>query len=364
MSQASTSTLGNNKTPCPICNESIAGRYLFNHFCTKHEKQVLAQNTKEGIEEVINLNQPFIAYNEDSIVSMGCLGCKKGLSNGHKATNHFQQDPECLRKHIEQLGIWKSLAKKNGKYSSKEVQEYSKKHGGNYKYTDDADKKRCGYLFLAAQLQGLDTYLAKSIQQIGIINKEFDMAVKILETINTKLVVSDVQEIYTTDWHKYIGRAWRWIEDIMHTYFHPTYHWDFMKYTPFPQPSGDPHQVELELYLNGDVETFVWKPIELQSVKEYENLKNPPNAAELFRKAYEEDLRKMKEQHEQLKRDKLEMAKRYKELEERALMAERSEDSDTDEPVKIEKTSKYSATPIVQSKFGNLIKSAKSSSVV
>jgi len=336
MSQTSVSTLGNNKTSCPVCNNEIQGRALFNHLLTKHEKHVLAQHTKESIQEAIDQNQPFMAHNEDSITSMGCLGCKKGFSNYHKFVTHFLQNDgdKCTSKHKSALQHFKVLARKGGKYSTKEVQDYSKQNGGRYKYlvgsdgTTTTDKNRCSYLFLAAQLEGLDIYLAKSIQQIGIINKDFDMAVKILETINSKLEVKDVQEIYTTDWHRYIGRAWSWIQDIMHTYLHQTYHWDFMKHTPFPQPSGDLQQVELELYLNGDVETFDWKPIELQSSKVYDCLKNPPNATELFRKAYEEDMRRMMEQHEQLKRDKLEMAKRYKALEERALMSEVNEEEE------------------------------------
>jgi hypothetical protein len=330
MSQTSVSTLGNNKTPCPVCSESITGKYLFNHFCTKHEKQVLAQNTKEGIQEVIDSKQPFIAYNEDAIVSMGCLGCKKGFSNLHKATTHFQQDDECLRKHIAQLGIWKSNAKKGGKYTSKEVKEYANKNGGHYKFVDQADKNRCAYLFLAMQLEGLDRYLANSIKQIGIINNEFDNAVKILENANDKLSVSDVQQIYTTDWNRYIKRAWYYIEGIMHFYFHPMYHWDFMKYTPFPQPSSDPHQVELELYLNGDVETFQWKPIVLQSAIEYERLKNPPDATELFRKTYEEDMKKMEEHNALLQRQKEEIIEKYKALEQRAMMYEGSEEEETE----------------------------------
>jgi hypothetical protein len=170
--------------------------------------------------------------------------------------------------------------------------------------------------------------LSRSIKQIGIINREIEMAVKILETINKKVQVTDVQQIYTTDWAQLTNRAWHWIGNIQDTFVRPTYQFDYMKYTPFQQPCSDPLQNELGLYLNGDIETYKYEPIDLQCVKEYENLKNPPNAHELFMKAYKEDMKRMKEQEEHLKNEREEMKQRLKLLDERATMHEGDEDEE------------------------------------
>jgi len=311
-----------------MCHSNITAKHLYNHCLVKHEKQVANLNTKEEVQQIIDEQRAFeFVVGENTL--LGCLACKKGFSNQHKFATHLLQDggDQCKIKHREQLTYWKTLARKAGKYSKTELAEYQKQNI-RYKPTDDADKNRCSYLFLAEQLQGLDMYLTNSIKRIGFINKEFDMAVKILESINTQLDVTDVQEIYTKDWARLNNRAWNWIISIQDTYFHPQYHWEFMRYTPFPITSLDPDQVELGLYLNGDVDTYKWKPIDLQCVKEYERLKNPPDAVEEFKKLYEEDMRRMKDQEERIKQDKLELAKRYKALEERAMMYEGDEEEE------------------------------------
>jgi hypothetical protein len=161
---------------------------------------------------------------------------------------------------------------------------------------------------------------------IGFVNKDLEMAVKILEKVNSQLKVNDVQEIYTTDWYRLCNRAWHWVNGVQDKYFHTTYHWDFMKYTPFPAPCGDSDQAELNLYLNGDVETYTWQPIDLQCVKAYNEILNPPDAAEVFKKAYAEDMKRLAEQQQQMKLEKLEMQKKYQALEERALMCESLEE--------------------------------------
>jgi len=323
----STTSLGNNKAECPVCQESLTAKHVFNHLIKKHQTEILLDQTKESIGEMIDQQRSFLAYNEDSIVLQGCLGCCKGFSNEHKASKHFKEKTACFKEHVKQLNHLKALVKKSGKYTTKEAKDYLKMNG-HYKSTDDNDKNRCAYFYCATSIQGWDKYLAWAIRSIKEVNDTFDVAVKLLTQLNDMLQVKDEKEIYTIDWSKRVNTTWFWLGQVQENYVRAVRFFDFLKYTPY-SPDSDLGDVnEVQLYLNSSPETDKYEPIDLECVKAYSELKNPISTREAFLKSYAEDLKRMKEQEESIKKEKQEMARRMLELDERAKMYERDEEEE------------------------------------
>lgn len=326
----STTSLGNNKTECPICQEGMTAKYVFNHLIKKHQTDILLDHTKESIEEIIDQQRSFLAYNEDSIVLQGCLGCCKGFSNEHKASKHFKEKPACFKEHVKQLNHLKSLVKKTGKYTLKEAKDYLKTNG-YYRSTDEKDKNRCGYFYAATSMKGWDKYIAWAIQTVKETNDTFDVVIKVLTQLNIMLQIKDEQEIYTNGWYKKVNTVWFWLGRVQDDYVRAVRWFDFLKYTPYSPDSELGDANEVQLYLNACPESYKYEPIDLECVKAYNELKNPATERELFLKAYAEDMKRLAEQQQQMKLEKLEMQKKYKALEERALMCESLEEEQEEE---------------------------------
>jgi len=293
----------------------------------KHQTEILLDQTKETIGQMIDQRLSFLAYNEDSIVLQGCLGCCKGFSNEHKASKHFKEKPDCLKEHVKQLNHLKSLVKKTGKYTSKEAKDYLKMNG-YYKPIDQSDGNRCAYFYGATSMKGWDKYLTWAIGLIKETNDTFDVAVKLLTQYNTILQVKDEQEIYTNDWAKKVNTIWFWLGQVQDNYVRAVKFFDFLKYTPYSPDSELGNANEVELYLNASAESDKYEPIDLECVKAYNEIKNPLSAKEAFLKSYAEDMKRMKEQEELIKKERQEMARRLLELEERAKMCERDENEE------------------------------------
>jgi len=323
----STTSLGNNKAECPVCKEELTAKHVFNHLIKKHQTEILLEQTKESIGEMIDQQRSFLAYNEDSIVLQGCLGCCKGFSNEHKASKHFKEKPSCLKEHVKQLNHLKALVKKSGKYTSKEAKDYLKTNG-YYRSTDQSDKNRCGYFYGATSMKGWDKYLTWAIGTVKETNDTFDVAIKVLTQLNTMLQIKDEQEIYTNDWYRKVNIVWFWLGRVQDDYVRAVKWFDFLKYTPYSPDSESGDANEVELYLNASPESYKYEPIDLECVKAYNELKNPISTREAFLKSYAEDMKRMKEQEEFIKREKQEMARRMLELDERAKMYERDEEEE------------------------------------
>lgn len=280
----SKASLGNNKSECPVCQEEMGGRYLFNHLIKKHQTKILEDQTKDEINTMIETNQPFLAYNDDGIILQGCLGCCVGYANGHKASKHFKDKPECLKEHIKQMNHLKLLVKKTGPYTEDEVKEYLNKNK-TYKFQSQKDKNECTYMLLASSMEGLDKWLCTQFENDPSMHTQWFNERRI-KTISFLKALHDDLLVKPKDDEAWIEHRYN-IQTSFPDILPSSYSFDFdttqlYKFTPFTNNIDTFYKKTSELYLTTNRKTFTYNPIELQCEKVLQHI-----STEEYQKEYQ-----------------------------------------------------------------------------
>lgn len=128
------------KIPCPVCNEELTRRSMFNHIRVKHENFLQTQTTKEWLTAASE-GKPLCIFWETSndfdemelTKLYACLGSNKTFQTECRAMAHFKKDPKALKEHNKKV---KELLKDRKKSLALEAQKKKKEQEAKAKKLD------------------------------------------------------------------------------------------------------------------------------------------------------------------------------------------------------------------------------------
>lgn len=120
----------NSNIDCPVCNNSLTLKRMFNHIRIKHQGYFFKCTTKNWLEDA-EKGQPLKIMWEvkndfdetDFVIIYGCLSTNKTFKDISRAMVHFKKDKAALKDHNKQI---KELLKTRQRIIEKEKKEAAK----------------------------------------------------------------------------------------------------------------------------------------------------------------------------------------------------------------------------------------------
>lgn len=132
LSVASTQSISASNRPmdCPVCNNSLTLKHMFNHIRIKHQGYFFKSTTKNWLEDA-QKGQPLKIMWEvkndfdetDFVIIYGCLSTNKTFRDVSRALAHFKKDKDALKEHNKQI---KEILKTRQRVIDKEKKEAAK----------------------------------------------------------------------------------------------------------------------------------------------------------------------------------------------------------------------------------------------